>query len=141
MGCRALDNDWALPLGQPRPSPGPAETSLLTYGEITKVGFGHWGEFSTDLHNLVDTLAAAGAEKNWRSMLSASPDYARAHLVHHYRSRLFFAHQMISAELLQRRCRSLIRPGPTGAGPQSHEEGGHDCAVSFREAMNGDDAT
>ena len=65
----------------PQGDVGPMEAELLRYGRIDGLAFGAYGEASSDVEQLVQSIAAASALRHWRSMGARNVSEAKAILV------------------------------------------------------------
>ena len=59
---------------------GPVAQRLRTFDPVHGLVFGSWGEASPDVHRLLSSLAAAGAQRHYRRMGAQSPEDARGAL-------------------------------------------------------------
>ena len=85
---------------------------LEAFGGVKrKIAFGQFGECSADTHQLVNDMAAVGAERYCGEMLCSSPSKAKGLLVYYVRARLHFAVVREQAWLLIDRLRSHIHGG------------------------------
>ena len=109
--ARRLDRQFcATPAGVV----GPVERRLLGFGPVRGLVFGHWGEASPHVEELMLAAAEVGSRRHWRSMRATSPDAAFGSLVWLLRRRWGIAAWRAHARLLLDRL-EYVGAGATAA--------------------------
>lgn len=94
---------------------GPVERRLLALGTVRGLVFGHWGETSPDVEDLLSIAAEVGARRHWRAMQAPSPGVALGSLVWLLRRRWGMAAWRASARLLLDRLEHIGAGAATAA--------------------------
>ena len=116
---------------------GPLQATLQAYGRLRGLAFGHIGEASKEVHDLLGAMAAAASLDVARSLGLRSAKQATARMLWQARRVLGCAHWRARANLLiGRQCRIGVDGGRSGArhGNSAAAPGGETATATARAA-------
>ena len=114
---------------------GPVERRLLGFGPVRGLVFGHWGEASADVEQLLAAIAFAGAQRHWRSMRTAAAEDAVGAVAWLLRRRWALTAVRENARLLLERL-ELVGCGAAVAARRRQRASADVCARVRRTALS-----